>query len=101
MMRRKQPSAPLSFLLLVFPLVALASACAGRAGDSSGSAGSTGSGGSGATGSGGSGGTVAQPPSVGLTLFTDTSLCQPGVNVGSTPLRRLSRIEYNNMVRDL
>ena len=109
MMRRKQPSAPLSFLLLVFPLVALASACAGRAGDGSGSAGSTGSGGSGATGSGGSGatgsggsgGTVAQPPSVGLTLFTDTSLCQPGVNVGSTPLRRLSRIEYNNMVRDL
>jgi Protein of unknown function (DUF1592)/Protein of unknown function (DUF1588)/Protein of unknown function (DUF1595)/Protein of unknown function (DUF1585)/Protein of unknown function (DUF1587) len=125
MMRRKQQHAPLSLLSVVFPIVVLASACAGRAGDASGSAGSpgsggsgatgsggsgatgsggsgaTGSGGSGATGSGGSGATVMQPPSVGLTLFTDTSLCQPGVNVGSTPLRRLSRIEYNNMIRDL
>jgi hypothetical protein len=117
MMRRKQQHALFSLLGLALGLALAGSACAGRAGgDVSGGAGSTGSGGTGATGatgatgsggtvgtgSGGSGGSVIQPASVGLALFTDTSLCQSGqVNVGSTPLRRLSRIEYNNMVRDL
>jgi uncharacterized protein DUF1592/uncharacterized protein DUF1588/uncharacterized protein DUF1595/uncharacterized protein DUF1585/uncharacterized protein DUF1587 len=93
----------------------LASACAGRGGGDVGGGGAT-SGGSGAGGSGngaggagqvqagqsGTGATVVQPASVGLALFNDSSLCQAGmISVGSTPLRRLSRIEYNNMVRDL
>jgi Protein of unknown function (DUF1592)/Protein of unknown function (DUF1588)/Protein of unknown function (DUF1595)/Protein of unknown function (DUF1585)/Protein of unknown function (DUF1587) len=113
MMRRKQQHA----LFCLLGLALAGSACAGRAGgDPTGGAGSTGNPGSGGssgtvgtgsggtvgTGSAGTGGSVKQPPSVGLALFTDTSLCAGGqVDVGSTPLRRLSRIEYNNMVRDL
>jgi hypothetical protein len=101
MMSRKSRYAPAA-LLSVCLLVA---ACAGRGGNGSpGSGASGGSGGngagSGATGSGGAGGTTIQPDSVGLALFNDTSLCQPG-QVGATPMRRLSRIEYNDMVRDL
>jgi hypothetical protein len=42
------------------------------------------------------------PTAVGLSVIQDSTLCQSGkVAVGSTPLRRLSRVEYNNMVRDL
>jgi hypothetical protein len=53
---------------------------------------------SGSSGSGGAAG-VAAP---GTTVISDRSLCKPGeLNVGSAPLRRISRLEYNNMVRDL
>jgi hypothetical protein len=40
---------------------------------------------------------------VGLALFNNASLCKSAgpVTVGSTPMRLLSRIEYNNMLRDL
>jgi hypothetical protein len=96
-MSRKNQPAPAALLSIAL----LVGACAGRGGgDGSGGSGAAGGGGSGATGSGGSTGTAIQPPSVGLALFNDTSLCQSG-QVGSTPLRRLSRNEYNNMVRDL
>jgi hypothetical protein len=88
--------------------LAVAAGCAGRGslgtgtgGSNPGSGGSTGNGGSG-NGSGGSGtgGTVvSEPPPGGLGLFADT--CSGGPSVGSTPVRRISRIEYNNMVRDL
>jgi Protein of unknown function (DUF1592)/Protein of unknown function (DUF1588)/Protein of unknown function (DUF1595)/Protein of unknown function (DUF1585)/Protein of unknown function (DUF1587) len=109
MMRRKQPPA-ISPRSVVFSVCLLASACAGRGGSiGSGNAGSTGnpgSGGSGAAGPTGSGGSsspdggVMQPPASGLGLFEDT--CTPGtVTVGSTPVRRISRIEYDNMIRDL
>ena len=40
------------------------------------------------------------PPPAGVRVITDASLCQPG-QLGPTPLRRISRNEYNNMVRDL
>ncbi len=39
---------------------------------------------------------------VGTQLIRDTSLCKVGTTrVGSSPLRRISRVEYNDMVRDL
>ena len=42
------------------------------------------------------------PSAGGLSTIEDKTLCHAGqVSVGATPLRRLSRIEYNNMVRDL
>ncbi len=68
--------------------------------------GTGGGGGSGATngGGGGSGGgaSITMPTSIGLSAIEDNTLCHAGqVSVGATPLRRLSRIEYNNMVRDL
>jgi hypothetical protein len=105
----KQPPA-VSPLSVVFSVCLLASACAGRGGSigtgGAGSTGNPGSGGSGATGATGSGGSsgpdggVTQPPASGLALFQDT--CTPGaVTVGSTPVRRISRIEYDNMIRDL
>jgi hypothetical protein len=76
----------------------------GGAGNGGGTGG--GGGGSGATngGGGGSGGgaSITMPTSIGLSAIEDTTLCHAGqVSVGATPLRRLSRIEYNNMVRDL
>ena len=40
------------------------------------------------------------PPPAGVRVITDPSLCQPG-QLGRTALRRISRNEYNNMVRDL
>jgi hypothetical protein len=52
------------------------------------------------------GGKTASPPGsnlpapAGVHVITDASLCQPG-QLGPTPLRRISRNEYNNMVRDL
>lgn len=55
----------------------------------------------------GSGGAVAPaapavdlPPPAGVRVISDPALCQPG-QLGRTPLRRISRNEYNNMVRDL
>lgn len=85
--------------------------CAGRGGGSSGNGGS-GSGNGGSTGAGGSGpgaggnstgtgGSVVQQQAVaGLGVFTAS--CSAGSpSVGSTPVRRISRVEYNNMVRDL
>ena len=43
---------------------------------------------------------VTQPPVSGLSLFAGSS-CGGPITVGSSPVRRLSRIEYDNMVRDL
>jgi hypothetical protein len=117
MMPPKQPSA-VSPLSVVFSVCLLASACAGRGGSigtgGAGSTGNPGSGGSGATGATGSGGAgtgtgagagtadggVTQPTAVGLAVFTDPCQQAP-VTVGSSPVRRISRVEYNNMVRDL
>ena len=90
--------------------LALATGCAGRgslgtgtggSGNGSGNGGSTGNGGSGngAGGSGTGGAVVTEPAPAGLDLFTDS--CSGGPSVGATPVRRISRIEYNNMVRDL
>ncbi|HXJ21740.1 MAG TPA: DUF1592 domain-containing protein [Polyangia bacterium] len=90
--------------------LALATGCAGRgslgtgtggSGNGSGNGGSTGNGGSGngAGGGGTGGGVVTEPAPAGLDLFTDS--CSGGPSVGATPVRRISRIEYNNMVRDL
>ncbi len=49
------------------------------------------------------GGQPAVPVCVrGTTLMTQSSLCTAGAtSVGPSPLRRISRVEYNNMVRDL
>jgi hypothetical protein len=95
--------------------LALAAGCAGRAGggttgtggagSSTGNGGSVGTGGNGpgTGGSGNSSGTggslVNQPAPGGLSLFTET--CGGGHTVGTTPIRRISRVEYNNMVHDL
>ena len=43
---------------------------------------------------------VTQPPVSGLALFAGSS-CSGPITVGSSPVRRLSRVEYDNMVRDL
>lgn len=106
-MPRKQPAA----VVLALSALALAPACAGRGGGASsgnggsGSGASTGTGGSSpSTGSGGSGtggsSSANTPSGPGLTLFSDT--CTAGsVSVGPSPIRRLSRVEYNNIVRDL
>ncbi len=103
-MPRKSP-----FWLSSIAALALAAGCAGSAGSGggaggsgSGRGGSPGSGGSSATGGSGAGtggSAVNQPTPAGLALFADT--CGGGHSVGTTPVRRLSRIEYNNMVRDL
>jgi hypothetical protein len=88
----------------------LAAGCAGGGGGSAGSGGNnSGNGGStpgaggttGAGGSTGSGGSVVmQQATAGLGVFS--AACNAGsANVGSTPVRRISRVEYNNMVRDL
>jgi hypothetical protein len=83
--------------------LALSGACAGSGGDDN-TSGAGGNGGStGGMGGSGTGGVMINMPSAaGLSLF-DASRCMssgsPGA--GSTPVRRLSRVEYNNMVRDL
>jgi len=47
-------------------------------------------------------GGIVTPPVLGLAVIYDTSLCTPGTTtVGPSPLRRISRVEYDNMVRDL
>lgn len=90
---------------------ALAAGCAGHGagssgngGSGSGNGGSTGagggnpSGGSNPTGSGGS--VVMQQATAGLAVFSAS--CNSGSpSIGSTPVRRISRVEYDNMVRDL
>lgn len=111
-MLRKQPHA----ILAVLAVLTIVPACAGRGGSTSGGAGGSGSGNGGSaggsngtgsgTGNGGSssggtgGGMVTQPPVSGLSLFAGSS-CGGPVTVGSSPVRRLSRIEYDNMVHDL
>jgi hypothetical protein len=112
-MLRKQPHA----ILAILSALTIVSACAGRGGNlssgaggsgsgnggsSGGSSGGTGNGGSssGGTGGGTGGGMVMQPPVSGLALFEGSS-CGGPVTVGSSPVRRLSRIEYDNMVYDL
>jgi hypothetical protein len=113
-MLRKQPYAILAILsaLTVVPACGKGSLSGGSGGSGSGSGGSgngnggsgngTGNGGSSSGGSGGGvdGGMVTQPPVSGLSLFAGSS-CGGPVTVGSSPVRRLSRIEYDNMVRDL
>ncbi len=94
-----------------FAALALAAGCAGRGGAGTGNGGSgSGNGGStsGAGGTPGAGGTdpgtggsvVIQQATAGLRVFSAT--CSDGkASVGSTPVRRISRVEYNNMIRDL
>jgi hypothetical protein len=95
----------------VLVLVALASyaalGCAGRAGAGGPGAGGTGAGGTGAgagsggtTGSAGTGGGIAPPKVSGLGVF-QAECAQSPITVGGTPVRRISRVEYNHMVRDL
>jgi hypothetical protein len=85
-------------------VLALAPACASGTIRIPGSGGSSASGGgSGSGGSGGAlsdGGSVTQPSPAGLSLFGASSSCGQ-VSVGPSPVRRISRVEYNNMVRDL
>src|SRR5690242_16139807 len=76
--------------------LAFAAACEGKAGGSS-----PGTGGSGLTGIGGLGGSVAPPPpGPGPQAI---AACKPELEtqVGPTPLRRISSLEYKNAVRDL
>jgi len=112
-MLRKQPYAVLAILSALTAVPACkgqVTSASGSGGSSSGNGGSTsGNGGSG-TGSGGSssggtgggtgGGMVTQPPVSGLSLFAGSS-CGGPITVGKSPVRRLSRIEYDNIVRDL
>ena len=45
---------------------------------------------------------AAAPAPINTRLISDTSLCAPGApTVDWSPLRRISRVEYDNMVRDL
>ena len=96
--------------------LALAAGCAGRGSIGTGAGGSgsgpgtggnnSGSGGtgngSGTGGSGTGGSVVTEPAPGGLELFSASSCSGSGSHsVGTTPVRRISRIEYNNMVRDL
>jgi len=88
---------------------ALAAGCAGHVGGSSGNGGS-GSGNGGSTGAGGGnptggstgagGSVVMQQQTAGLQVFS-ASCASGSPSVGSTPVRRISRVEYDNMVRDL
>ena len=91
-----------------FAALALAAGCAGRGGGGTGSGSGNGGSTSGAGGTPGAGGTnpgtggsvVTQQATAGLQVFSAT--CSNGkASVGSTPVRRISRVEYNNMVRDL
>jgi hypothetical protein len=75
---------------------------AGTGGTGGGTGGST-TGGTGGTGGsvGGSGG-VPDPPKMGVGVDVLTQCANPGVaSVGPTPIRRLSRLEYQNAIRDL
>ncbi len=48
------------------------------------------------------GGAIAAPFPVNTRLISDTALCTPGSpTVAWSPLRRISRVEYDNMVHDL
>src|SRR5688572_5724102 len=76
-------------------------ATGGTGGGTGGSAtGGTG-GGTGGSGVGGSGG-VPEPPKTGVGVGVLTQCATPGVaSAGPTPIRRLSRLEYQNAMRDL
>ncbi|MGC4089821.1 MAG: DUF1587 domain-containing protein [Polyangiaceae bacterium] len=82
---------------------------ASSAGGSAGNAGNASNAGSGTAGgatSGGTGSTSVAPPAPwqapGTSLISNTAACNASqTSVGRAPLRRISRIEYNNMVRDL
>ncbi|MFZ5894543.1 MAG: DUF1592 domain-containing protein [Myxococcota bacterium] len=56
-------------------------------------------------GAGGETSSNSPPPAYtapGVDLINDAAACKPSSpSVGRTPLRRISRVEYNNMVRDL
>jgi hypothetical protein len=87
--------------LLVFPACLAIGACAGRGGSDTGTgSGNGGASGSG-TGSGGAAGSVMMPSAAGLQVFDPTLCMGSGAAAGPAPVRRLSRVEYNNMVRDL
>jgi hypothetical protein len=62
--------------------------------------GTAGSSSGGTSGGGSAGSSVVQPKVSGLHLFEETCQASP-LTVGSSPVRRISRVEYNNMVRDL
>ena len=65
---------------------------------------SNGSSGAGNTGNSTGGSSTPPPPSdaAGVDLITNAAACKASSpDVGGTPLRRISRIEYNNIVRDL
>ncbi|HEY4187121.1 MAG TPA: DUF1592 domain-containing protein [Polyangia bacterium] len=72
----------------------------GSGGNGSGGNGSGGNQTSGSGGAGTGGVTVSQPDVSGLGLF-DASCPSGPITVGSSPVRRISRVEYNNMIRDL
>lgn len=114
----RRPSFFASALLAASPLLAASlalSACTGQISGISGSVGGAGgrigggAGGGGGVGAGtggagpvtGTGGTTVMQPTVsGLHLFEESCPSGP-TTVGSAPVRRISRIEYDNMVRDL
>ena len=88
-----------SHALLICCLV-VASACEGKAGGgATGTAGAAGLGGAGG-GSGAGGSVVPPPPGPGPQAI---AACTPAMQtqVGPTPLRRISSVEYRNAVRDL
>jgi hypothetical protein len=65
-----------------------------------GGAGSGGNGGGGGSGGAADGGQGCAPPALGTSLFS--AACTPGApTVDWSPVRRISRVEYDNMVRDL
>jgi hypothetical protein len=78
----------------------LVAACAGAGGSPTGNGGA-GSGGSGLTGIGGAGGSVVPPPPGPGPQAIGS--CTPAMQtqVGPTPLRRISSLEYRNAVREL
>jgi Protein of unknown function (DUF1592)/Protein of unknown function (DUF1588)/Protein of unknown function (DUF1595)/Protein of unknown function (DUF1587)/Protein of unknown function (DUF1585) len=95
-----------SLALLTIGWCASFGGCAGvKGGGASGTAGRNGDGvgGSGAAGGpGGAGPVITTPGAPGISVIDNPTLCHAGtIAVGRAPLRRLSRVEYNNMVRDL
>src|SRR5262245_14253268 len=76
-------------------------------GNPGGSGGNTGSPGTGGGGSPGTGGGTTGQPTTPITGSATTQLCaqqqqaSPGLRIGRTLLRRITRAEFNNTVRDL
>jgi len=74
----------------------------GSAGASTGGGTTGGTGGSGGSVSSGGSAGVPEPPKMGVGVAVLTQCTAPGtVSVGPTPVRRLSRLEYANAIRDL
>ncbi len=100
-------------LVLAVPIAAIAGSgtgCVGAAGleppppagGSSGSSSSAATTGGSASTAGIDAGSVATGTPQTVAIFSNTSLCKAGkTSVGLSPLRRISRIEYDDMVRDL